>query len=173
MCLKISIEAMKFFYRHKTYCELFYIDIKRRDESFLKSMIRKFSQTKLEFDENNENEEDEYEEFIKQKSCFILINKCNNNDLLRIDIYSILNNNFSFIIIYDEDNYDFKLQIKIKIIEGEEKEEKVKKEKKEKKEKYDEELKEEKKEEKGEKEEQKGDKKEISLINKDILEKKI
>ena len=103
--LNLSIEAMKYFHRHKTYCETFYIDIKNGDKNLLKSIIRKLNtsiikeEVKSEYDEN-ENEEN----IIKQKACFILINNCNKLDLLDINIYSILNNDSSFIIIYDNDN---------------------------------------------------------------------
>jgi hypothetical protein len=44
-------------------------------------------------------------ENFQQKLCFILINNCKISDLLDVNIYSILNINSSFIIIYDDEIY--------------------------------------------------------------------
>ena len=44
--LKICFEVMKFYYRHKTYNELFCIDIKQGGKTLLKSIIRKFNEFK-------------------------------------------------------------------------------------------------------------------------------
>ena len=102
--LNISIETMKFYHRHKIYCEYLYIDIEKGDKSFLKSVIRKLNKIK---DEDNEiNNNNEIDEKIQQKACFILINNCHMLDLIDINIYSILKSNSSFIILYDMDNYD-------------------------------------------------------------------
>ena len=117
--LTISFEAMKFFYRHKTFCELFKIDFNdENDKILLISLIRKLNEMKNEDNEESENEEDE--EDIQQKSCFILIYNCNSKDMLEINLYSILNknNNSSFIIIYSENiNPDYKMAIKVSNME--------------------------------------------------------
>jgi len=74
--LHISLETMKFFYRHKTFCELFNIDFnKELDKNILKSLIRKLKEIKNEDNEKDENEEDEDD--LQQKACFILIYNCN------------------------------------------------------------------------------------------------
>ena len=105
--LNLSIEALKFFHRHQTYCEIFYIDIKNGDKILLKSIIRKLNISIIQEEENNENDENGNEEnIIKQKACFILINNCNQLDLLDINIYSILKYDSSFIIIYQTDIND-------------------------------------------------------------------
>ena len=110
--LKLSIETMKYFHRHKTYCELFYIDIQNGDKFLLKSIIRKLNSSMINENEKIENDdyeedEDKEENYIKQKACFILINNCIQKDLLDINIYSILKAESSFIIIYDTDNTDY------------------------------------------------------------------
>ena len=107
--LKLSIEAIKFYYRHKTYYELFCIDIKNGDKKYLKSLIRRLYKTFIEDEEDNKsnddiNEEDENDN--KQKNCFILIYNCSAYDLIDIDIYSILKSNNSFIIIYDNEKFE-------------------------------------------------------------------
>ena len=105
--LKLSIETMKYFHRHKTYCELFYIDIQNGDKNLLKSIIRKLNKLMIQEEEKSEKEEDEQNEEesnIKQKVCFILINNCTQLDLLDVNIYSILKSDSSFIIIYDTNN---------------------------------------------------------------------
>ena len=115
--LKISIEAMKFYHRHKTYEGFFSIDIKNGDKPYLKSIIRKFK-PKIELDENDENsEEDEYEygDSIQQKACLILIYNCNVKDLLDVNIYSILKNDCSFIILYDNEDVDIGIEEKEEI----------------------------------------------------------
>ena len=107
--LNFSLETMKFFYRHKTYCELFNIDfMKKSDKIILKSLIRKLKEIKDEDNEDTENEENDEE--IQQKYYFVLIYNCNLKDILDINLYSVLNrSNSSFIIIYNEDIYsDFK-----------------------------------------------------------------
>ena len=112
--LKTSIEVMKFFHRHKTYCEYFYIDIQNGDKRFLKSIIEKLKKIVNEKDEYNQNEEiyDDNENF-KQKPCFILINNCTMSDLNDVNFNYILNSGSSFIIIYDKEFYPYdKYQIK-------------------------------------------------------------
>ena len=107
--LHISLEIMKFFYRHKTFCELFNIDLnKELDKNILKSLIRKLKEIKNEDNEKDENEEDEGD--IQQKACFILIYNCNLKDILDINLYSVINScNSSFIIIYNEEIFsDYK-----------------------------------------------------------------
>ena len=107
--LHISLETMKFFYRHKTFCELFNIDLnKELDKNILKSLIRKLKEIKNEDNEKDENEEDEDD--LQQKACFILIYNCNLKDMLDINLYSVLNScNSSFIIIYNEEIFsDYK-----------------------------------------------------------------
>ena len=110
--LKISFEAMKFYHRHKTYYELYCIDIKKGDKKILKALIRRLYKTFIEDDEvnNKENECDENNEnMIQQKNCFITIYNCNIYDLFDMNIYSFLKCNSSFIIIYDNNNlYDSK-----------------------------------------------------------------
>ena len=100
--LKICIEAMKFYHRHKTYHDLYYIDIEKGDREFLKSIVKKINETFIEDYEEDKNKEKE--NIIQQKNYFFLINNCNLNDLLDINIYSILKSNSSFIIIYDIEN---------------------------------------------------------------------
>ena len=132
--LKTSIEVMKFFHRHKSYCEYFYIDIQNGDKRFLKSIIEKLKKIVNEKDEYNQNEEiyDDNENF-KQKPCFILINNCTMSDLNDVNFNYILNSGSSFIIIYDKEFYPYnKYQIKQKIEETDK--DKDKKEENEKKE---------------------------------------
>ena len=99
--LKICFEIMKFFYRHKTFCELYYIDIMKEGKFLLKSIIRKLNKIK---DVENEDEDDE-ENIEQKKVCLILINNCTWKDIIDINIYSILQCNSSFIIIYDKEKY--------------------------------------------------------------------
>ena len=104
IALKLSIEAMKFFHRHKTYYELYCIDIKKGEKKLLKKLIRRIYETFIEDEEDNKSNDDINEEDKndnKQKNCFILIYNCNILDLFDIDIYSILKCNSSFIIIYN------------------------------------------------------------------------
>ena len=101
--LKISLEAMKFFHRHKIYCEYFYVDMIKCGKKFLKSLIKKIN--KLKEDKNEKIENYNEDENTRLKFCFVLINNCTKLDLLDINIYSILNDNSSFIIIYDEEKY--------------------------------------------------------------------
>ena len=101
--LKICSEISKFFYRHKTFYELYYIDIKNDGKSPLKSLIRKINKLKNELDEENESENEE-ENIEPKKACFILIYNCTIQDLIDVNIYSILDCNSSFIIIYDNKN---------------------------------------------------------------------
>ena len=132
--LKTSIEVMKFFHRHKSYCEYFYIDIQNGDKRFLKSIIEKLKKIVNEKDEYNQNEEiyDDNENF-KQKPCFILINNCTMSDLNDVNFNYILNSGSSFIIIYDKEFYPYnKYQIKQRIEETDK--DKDKKEENEKKE---------------------------------------
>ena len=120
--LNISIEAMKFFHRHQSYCEYFYIDIEKGDKRLLKSIIRKLNKIKKEEDEYNENIENyDDNKNYKQKPCFILINNCKKSDLIDVNIYSILNSNSSFIIIYDKEIYSN--NVKKRIIKIKEREE--------------------------------------------------
>ena len=115
--LTISLEAMKFFYRHKTFCEIFKFDYNEdNDKILLKSLIWKLKQIKNEDIDESEDEED-----IQQKSCFILIYNCYLKDMLEINLYSVLNksNNSSFILIYSEDNFpDNKFAIKVSSVEN-------------------------------------------------------
>ena len=100
--LKMSFDVMEFFYRHKTFSELFYIDItKENDINLLKSVIRKLKILKKVKNYNKEEENDE-EKYFK-KACFLLIANCKWEDLISINIYSILKSNSSFIIIIDRD----------------------------------------------------------------------
>ena len=104
IALKLSIEAMKFFHRHKTYYELYCIDIKKGEKKLLKKLIRRIYETFIEDEEDNKSNDDTNEEDKndnKQKNCFILIYNCNILDLFDIDIYSVLKCNSSFIIVYD------------------------------------------------------------------------
>ena len=88
--LKMSFDVMKFFYRHKTFCELFYIDIsKENDVTLLKSVMRKLKILKK---KNYKSEDDEKDKYIK-KACFLLIYNCKKEDLMSINIYSILKYN--------------------------------------------------------------------------------
>ena len=100
--LKTCIEVMKFYYRHKTYNELFCIDIKEGDKTLLKSIIRKFNQFKNIDDEDNEEEDKN-----RKKNCFMLIYNCKLLDLLDFNLYSLLKNNCSYIIIYENENYKY------------------------------------------------------------------
>ena len=93
---------MKFYYRHKTYNELFLIDIERGDKALLQSIIRKFNEFRKIDSEVEENEEN-----IQLKNCFILIYNCYWLDLLDVDLFSLLNNNSSYTIIYDNENYKY------------------------------------------------------------------
>ena len=99
--LKFCFEVMKFYFRHKTYKELFCIDIKGGDKTLLQSIIRKLNEFKI-IDNEEENDEN-----IQQKNCFLLIYNCYWLDLLDINIFSLLNNNSSYIIIYDNENYKY------------------------------------------------------------------
>ena len=96
--MKICLEAMKFYYKHKTFCELYNIDIEKDGKALLKSIIRKFN-------EMIKEEKEENEENFKQKACLILIYNCNYIDLIDINFYSLINNNSSYIIIYNNENY--------------------------------------------------------------------
>ena len=108
---KIGFEVLKFFYRHKTFCELYYIDISKGEKVLLKSIIRKLNKIKYENykdeDDNEltENEENTKNEITQRKMCFILINNCKFQDLLDVDIYSILKSNSSFLFIFDQNTY--------------------------------------------------------------------
>ena len=93
---------MKFFHRHKTFYELYHFDIKRDGKILLKSLIRKLNE--IQNEDNEENDNDDFEEINEKKACFILIYNCYWKDLLDINIYSILDSNSSFIIIYDKEN---------------------------------------------------------------------
>ena len=110
---QICLEVMKYFHRHKTFCELYYIDIEREGKRRLKSIIRKLN--KMWIDEINElddeDEKKENEEKMYKKMCFILINNCKWRDLLEVNIYSILNCNSSFIILYDDDNVQEEINV--------------------------------------------------------------
>ena len=103
--LKMSIDAMKYFYRHKTFCELFNFDMNQdKDIDLLISVVEKLNKIRDEKnEESEENEEEEEDEIYQQKACFILIYNCRYQDLIDIDIYSILKSNSSFIIIYDQE----------------------------------------------------------------------
>jgi len=100
--LESCIEVIKFYFRHKTYNELFCIDINRGDKTLLKSIIRKLNQ----FNYINIEKEKENEENIQRKNCFLLIYNCEWKDLLDVNIFSLLNNNSSFIIIYESNHYE-------------------------------------------------------------------
>ena len=113
--LKSCIEVIKFYYRHKTYNELFCIDIKGGDKALLKSTVRKLEHITY-LNDVYDNKKKEIEENIEQtrKNCFMLIYNCEWQDLLDINIFSLLNNNSSYIIIcekekciYDKNIYDF------------------------------------------------------------------
>ena len=100
--LKTCFEVMKFYHRHKTYNELFCIDIERGDKALLQSIIRKMNEFRKIDSKEKENEEN-----IQLKNCFILIYNCYRLDLLDVDLFSLLNNNSSYIIIYDNENYKY------------------------------------------------------------------
>ena len=103
--LNLSLETMKFFYRHKTYCELFIIDFSNsNDKILLISLIRKLKEMENEYTEESETEEDD--EDFQKKFCFILIYNCKWIDLVELNIYSILNSNNSFIIICQDNLYE-------------------------------------------------------------------
>ena len=76
---KIGFEVLKFFYRHKTFYELYYIDISKGEKILLKSIIRKLNKIKYENykdEDDNEltgNEENTKNEITQRKMCFILI----------------------------------------------------------------------------------------------------
>lgn len=92
---------MKFYYRHKTYNELFCIDINKGDKPLLNSIIRKLNETKsLDNEERNDDN-------IQQKNCFLLIYNCYWLDLLDVELFSLLNNNCSYIILYDNEYYKY------------------------------------------------------------------
>ena len=93
--LKMSIDAMKYFYRHKTFCELFNFDMNQdKDIDLLISVVEKLNKIRDEKnEESEENEEEEEDEIYQQKACFILIYNCRYQDLIDIDIYSILKSN--------------------------------------------------------------------------------
>ena len=120
--LKMSFDVMKFFYRHKTFCELFYIDIsKENDVTLLKSVIRKLKILKKK-NYKIEDDDDEEDKYIK-KACFLLIYNCKKEDLISINIYSILKCNSSFIIIIDLDekeNNHKKDEAKVRVGENDE-----------------------------------------------------
>ena len=93
---------MKYFYRHKTYFELYYIDIRKDGKTFLKSLVRKLKNIRN--IENEDSEDEDGEENIEpRKACFILISNCTSQDMIDVNIYSILDSNSSFIIIYDKE----------------------------------------------------------------------
>ena len=108
---KIGFEVLKFFYRHKTFYELYYIDISKGEKILLKSIIRKLNKIKYENykdEDDNEltgNEENTKNEITQRKMCFILISNCKFQDLLDVDIYSILKSNSSFLFIFDQNTY--------------------------------------------------------------------
>ena len=105
--LKISIEVIKFYYRHKTYKEFFCIDRSKYDNHLIKSIIRKLNKIKEE--DSDEEYEEEYFENIKQKNVLILIYNCHWTDLLDVNLYSLINCNSSFIVVYyDIKNYSEK-----------------------------------------------------------------
>ena len=100
--LKMCCEIIKFFYRHKTFYEIYCINIYKDGKDLLKSLVRKLE--KLKKVENDENDSEDDEENIEyKKACFILIYNCTSQDLIDINIYSILDCNSSFIIIYDKE----------------------------------------------------------------------
>ena len=74
-------------------------------KKLLKSIIKKLNKMwKDGIDESDSNEElEENDDIIQQKMCLIIINHCKWSEMLDINIYSILNCNSSFIIIYDEE----------------------------------------------------------------------
>ena len=111
----ICYEILKYFHRHKTFCELYYIDINKDGKKLLKSIIRKLNKMwKNEIEESDSNEElEENDDIIQQKMCLIIINNCKWSEMLDINIYSILNCNSSFIIIYDEEINQKKKNINI------------------------------------------------------------
>ena len=102
--IQICFEVMKYFYRHKTFCELYYIDIIKQGKKFLKSLIRKLNKMwNDEIEELDHIDNDlENDDKNQKKMCFIFIYNCVWNDLIDINIYSLLNCNCSFIIIYDQ-----------------------------------------------------------------------
>ena len=110
--LKTCIEVMKFYYRHKAYNELYCIDIKQEGKTLLKSIIRKYTQLNDIDDEKSEEYEEE-----QRKNCLILIYNCYLTDLLDINFYTLLNNNSSFIIIYENYKYTINNLARIEKIE--------------------------------------------------------
>ena len=100
---------MKYFYRHKTYFELYYIDIRKDGKTFLKSLVRKLK--KIRNIESEDSEDEDGEENIEpRKACLILIENCTSQDIIDVNIYSILDSNSSFIIIYDKQKKNFEEQ---------------------------------------------------------------
>ena len=105
--------TQRVYYRHKTYKELFCIDRSKYDNNLINSIIRKFNKIKEENIEEDEEEEEDNFENIKQKNCLILIYNCHWTDLLDIDLYSLINCNSSFIVIYyDSETYSEKRKMK-------------------------------------------------------------
>ena len=107
--LKICFEIMKYFYRHKTYFELYYIDIRKDGKTFLKSLVRKLKKIRNIESEDSEDEDGE-EKIEPRKACLILIDNCTSQDMLDVNIYSILDSNSSFIIIFDKQKKNFEEQ---------------------------------------------------------------
>ena len=112
--LYISYEVMKFYYRHKTFCEYFIINIQVPDDKdLLQSIIRK--QGKIKDEVNEELDEGD----TPKRSCFILIYNCKWYDLSETNIYSLYKSNSSFIIIFDKENnfynYNEVNEMKIKL----------------------------------------------------------
>ena len=100
--LKMCGEIIKFFYRHETFYEIYCINIYKDGISFLKSLVRKLNRLKIEEHEEDDSE-DEEENIESKKACLILIYNCTSRDLIDVNIFSILNCNSSFIIIYDKE----------------------------------------------------------------------
>ena len=85
--LKMSFEIIKFFYKHKTFLKFYYINVEKGDK------IESISKDKE--DKNIPGQ-------TKQNNYFYLVYNCrysNSMDILNI----LLNNNNSYIIIYDEE----------------------------------------------------------------------
>ena len=100
--LKMCGEIIKFFYRHETFYEIYCINIYKDGISFLKSLVRRLNKLKIEEHEEDDSE-DEEENIESKKACLILIYNCTSQDLIDVNIFSILDCNSSFIIIYDKE----------------------------------------------------------------------
>ena len=89
--LKISFDIIKYFYRHKKFLQFYCIDVEKKDEM---ELICK--------DKENKNKVGQK----KQKKYFYLVYNCKYYNSLEF-LNVLIKNNYTYIIIYDEeDNYN-------------------------------------------------------------------